>query len=114
MHLVLIPDRKVLELKHLKLWLNSYRERTISHESATAEILGTLVDALGLRYGFILMEYTPRGNLTTIPMVERRGDATFGLAANDPLASALENALQIKRRLIDRVIGVASGGGAGS
>ena len=30
-HLVTVPDRKVLELKHLKLWLNSYRERRISH-----------------------------------------------------------------------------------
>src|SRR3954471_8962523 len=61
-HLVLIPDRKVLELKHLKLWLNSYREKSISHELATSEILETLVTHLGLRYGFILMEYTPRGN----------------------------------------------------
>ena len=26
-HLVTIPDRKVLELKHLKLWLNSFRDR---------------------------------------------------------------------------------------
>jgi len=104
-HLVVIPDRQVLELKHLKLWLNSYRERTISHELATAEILDTLFERLGLRYGFILMDYTPRGNLTTIPMVERRGPATFDLPAHDHLALALENALQIKRRLIDRVIG---------
>jgi 7-cyano-7-deazaguanine reductase len=103
-HLVLIPDQKVLELKHLKLWLNSYRERTISHELATAEILDTLVTTLGLRYGFILMEYTPRGNLTTIPMIERRAPATFDLPAHDPLAGALENALQVKRRLIDKVI----------
>lgn len=106
-HLVLIPDRKVLELKHLKLWLNSYRERTISHELATAEILETLVDRLGLRYGFILMEYTPRGNLTTIPMVEKRAASTLELAPSDPLAWAVENALRIKRRLIDRVIGSA-------
>lgn len=104
-HLVLIPDQKVLELKHLKLWLNSYRERTISHELATAEVLETLVDRLGLPYGFILMEYTPRGNLTTIPMVEKRAGGTFELAPSDPLAGAIENALQIKRRLIDRVIG---------
>ena len=104
-HLILIPDEKVLELKHLKLWLNSYRERTISHELATAEILETLVSRLGLRYGFILMEYTPRGNLTTIPMVEKRDPSTFELRASHPLAAALDNALQVKRRLIDRVIG---------
>jgi 7-cyano-7-deazaguanine reductase len=104
-HLVLIPDQKVLELKHLKLWLNSFRERTISHELATAEIIETLMSELGLRYGFILMEYTPRGNLTTIPMVEKRDPKTHGLPPDDPLAAALENALHVKRRLIDRVIG---------
>ena len=106
-HLVLIPDQKVLELKHLKLWLNSFRERTISHELATAEIIETLMSELGLRYGFILMEYTPRGNLTTIPMVEKRDPKTHGLPAADPLAAAIENALHVKRRLIDRIIGSA-------
>ena len=36
-HLVTIPDRKVLELKHLKLWLNSFRDRArVSTISAVA------------------------------------------------------------------------------
>lgn len=107
-HLVLIPDRQVLELKHLKLWLNSYRERTISHELATAEIVKTLTTRLGLRYGFILMEYTPRGNLTTLPMVEIRSAVFDDLPPHDPLAIALDNALQVKRRLIDRAVEAAN------
>lgn len=103
-HLVSIPDQKVLELKHLKLWLNSYRERTISHELATAEILDTLVRTLDLAYGFILMDYTPRGNLLTIPMIEYRQPGLANLDAHDPLAVALGNALRIRDRLIDRSV----------
>src|SRR3954451_1448194 len=49
-HLVTIPDRTVVELKHLKLWLNSFRDRAISHELATAEIVDILVERLNLRY----------------------------------------------------------------
>lgn len=104
-HLVIVPNRKVVELKHLKLWLNSYRDRPISHELATAEIVETLATTLDLHYAFILMEYTPRGNLTTFPMVEHQHERVRGLAPHDPLNLALENARHVKRRLIDRAIG---------
>jgi 7-cyano-7-deazaguanine reductase len=104
-HLVSIPERRVLELKQLKLWLNSYRERPISHELATAEIADTLVRVLDLSYLFILMEYTPRGNLLTVPMIEHRHPRLTGLADDDPLRLALGNATRVRDRLIDRVVG---------
>ena len=104
-HQVLIPNRQVIELKHLKLWLNSFRNREISHELATAEIVDTLAKTLDLHYIFVLMEYTPRGNLTTIPMVEYRNPRLHELTRDAPLANALENACRIKNRLIDRVVG---------
>lgn len=104
-HLVTVPDRKVVELKHLKLWLNSYRERTISHELATAEIVETLASVLDLHYVFILMEYTPRGNLTTVPMVEYEHPRVHDLPPEAALRLALGNARRIKERLIDRVVG---------
>lgn len=104
-HLVTVPDRKVVELKHLKLWLNSFRERTISHELAAAEIVDTLASTLDLHYVFILMEYTPRGNLTTYPMVEYQHPRVHDLAPEAALRLALGNARRIKERLIDRVIG---------
>ena len=69
-HLVLVPDKKVVELKCLKLWLNSFRNIGISHENATQTIAKTLFDTLKLKYIFCMMEYTPRGNLTTYPMTE--------------------------------------------
>lgn len=103
-HLVTIPDQNVVELKHLKLWLNSFRERTISHELATAEILNTLVQTLDLAYGFVLMDYTPRGNLITIPMIEYRQPGLANLDAHDPLALALGNAQRVRDRLIDHAV----------
>lgn len=70
-HLITIPGEKVLELKCLKLWLNSFRNIGISHENMTQKIADTLFNELKLRYIFVVMEYTPRGNLTTFPMTER-------------------------------------------
>ena len=104
-HLVTVPHRQVVELKHLKLWLNSFRDRCISHELATAEIVDTLATTLDLHYVFVLMEYTPRGNLTTFPMIEHRHPRLHALEPTDPLLLALDNAAHLKRRLIDRVLG---------
>jgi 7-cyano-7-deazaguanine reductase len=104
-HLVIMPSTKVVELKHFKLWLNSFRTREISHELATAEIVDTLSKTLDLNYIFVLMEYTPRGNLTTIPMVEFQHSRLRDLPAESPLALALGNARRIKNRLIDRAVG---------
>ena len=105
-HLVTIPDRKVLELKHLKLWLNSFRDRPISHELAAAEIVDTLAQTLDLSYAFILMDYTPRGNLVTIPMIEHRHPRLVDLKADDPLTAALANATRVRNRLIDRAVSI--------
>lgn len=69
-HLIIIPDKKVVELQCLKLWFNSFREISIGHEEAAQKIASTLFNKLKLRYIFVLMEYSPRGNLTTYPMTE--------------------------------------------
>ncbi len=70
-HIILIPNKKVVELKCLKLYLNSFRNVGISHENTTQKIADVLFKTLRLKYIFVLMEYTPRGNLTTFPMTER-------------------------------------------
>jgi 7-cyano-7-deazaguanine reductase len=103
-HLVTAPHRQVVELKHLKLWLNSFRDRPISHELAAAEIVDTLVRVLDLNYVFLLMDYTPRGNLRTVPLIEYQHPRVADLRRDDPLRQAIGNAQQIKRRLIDRVV----------
>ena len=103
-HLILIPDEKVVELKHLKLWLNSFRDRQVSHEAATAELLETITSAIAPHLLFVLMEYTPRGNLTTFPMVEHRLPSLRSLDQDDPLVQAVATADLVKGRLIDRVL----------
>ena len=69
-HIIMWLNKKTIELKCLKLWLNSFRDTGISHENATHKIANTLYDVLDLRYIFVLMEYSPRGNLTTFPMIQ--------------------------------------------
>ena len=45
-YLSYIPDEKVIELKALKLYINSFMDRYISHENATNEIYDTLYNKL--------------------------------------------------------------------
>jgi len=101
-HLVVVPSTKVLELKNLKMWLNSYRNKKISHENATFEILDTLVKKLDLAYGFILMEYTPRGNLTTFPMREFSNINYVAKSVDSELS--VKNAIEIKNKIINHVM----------
>ncbi|WP_035587668.1 preQ(1) synthase [Hippea jasoniae] len=61
-----IPDQFVVELKSLKLWLNQYRDRYISHEDAINEIYNTLKDTLKPRRLEVIGDFTPRGNVKTI------------------------------------------------
>lgn len=101
-HLITVPDKKVLEMKNLKMWLNSFRNVGISHENATHQILETLVETLNLQYGFILMEYTPRGNLTTFPM---REFVNPELDNNDyDLRRAIANAEELKMHVVGSVM----------
>ena len=95
-HIISIPGEKVVELKCLKLWLNSFREIGISHENATQKIARTLYDTLRLQYVFVLMEYTPRGNLTTFPMTQRIRNKWENLPTME-----IET---IKKKLLERII----------
>lgn len=61
-----IPDRKIVELKALKLWLNSFRDKAISHEAATNLIFDTLKKALSPRRLDVIGDFNVRGNVKTI------------------------------------------------
>ena len=41
-----IPDQYIVELRSLKLWLNKFRNRYISHEQSTNEIYQALYETL--------------------------------------------------------------------
>jgi 7-cyano-7-deazaguanine reductase len=60
------PDKKVVELKALKLYLNSFRDQSISHEGVTNLIFDTLVKNLKPRTLEVVGDFNPRGNVKTV------------------------------------------------
>ncbi len=68
-----IPDQRIVELKSLKLFLNSYRTRYISHEAATNEIYNRLMELLEPRFLEVIGDFNPRGNVKTIIRVSSEG-----------------------------------------
>ena len=61
-----VPDRHIVELKSLKLYLNSYRNQHISHESAVNKIFDDLKDALKPRKLDVAGDFNVRGNVKTV------------------------------------------------
>lgn len=64
------PAEFIVELKSLKLYINSYRERAISHEAAANQILDDLVELLHPRWMRVTADFTVRGNIKTVVTVE--------------------------------------------
>ena len=64
------PDEKVVELKAIKLYINSYRDRYISHEESVNQILDDFVAACDPLYIKITGDFKPRGNVHTVVEVE--------------------------------------------
>jgi len=60
------PNRKVIELKAIKLYFNSFREKKISHEEVTNKILDELVEASEPKWMQLKADFNPRGNVHTI------------------------------------------------
>ena len=67
--IVYIPAKKIVELKALKLWLNSFRDKYISHEAVTNLIFGELQKALNPRFLEVIGDFNPRGNVKTVVRV---------------------------------------------
>jgi 7-cyano-7-deazaguanine reductase len=65
-----IPDGKVVELKALKLYINSYRDRYISHEESANQILDDFVAACDPLEATVKADFTPRGNVHTVVEVK--------------------------------------------
>ncbi|UCD36631.1 MAG: NADPH-dependent 7-cyano-7-deazaguanine reductase QueF [Nitrospiraceae bacterium] len=61
-----VPDKYIVELKSLKLYLNRFRDRTISHESATNQIFDDLKKTLKPRRLDVTGDFNPRGNVKTV------------------------------------------------
>jgi len=60
-----IPDRKCVELKSLKLYLQQFRNEGIFYEHVTNRILNDLVGVLDPRQMTLTAVFTPRGGIKT-------------------------------------------------
>ncbi|HEY9601620.1 MAG TPA: preQ(1) synthase [Allocoleopsis sp.] len=65
-HISYVPNERVVELKALKLYINSYRDRYISHEESVNQILDDFVEACDPLEATIKGDFTPRGNVHTV------------------------------------------------
>jgi len=61
-----IPDKLCIELKSLKLYLNSYRSEGIFFESVTNKILDDLVIVCNPRYMLVTADFNVRGGISSV------------------------------------------------
>ncbi len=59
------PDKLCIELKSLKFYMQSYRNKGIFYEALTNEILDDLAGVCKPRWMKITSSFTPRGGITT-------------------------------------------------
>lgn len=64
------PDEKCVELKSLKMYMWTFRERGAFHEAVTNEILDHLVNATDPRWMKLTMKFNVRGGIYTDVVVE--------------------------------------------
>lgn len=76
-YLTYFPDKKVVELKALKLYINSYRDHYISHEESLNQILDDFVAACEPLEVIIKGDFNPRGNVHTVVEVCHKKSVTL-------------------------------------
>jgi 7-cyano-7-deazaguanine reductase len=67
-----VPDALCVELKSLKLYIWSYRDRGAFHEAVTNNILGDLVAAMAPRFARLSGYFNVRGGIATTVVAEYR------------------------------------------
>src|SRR5215813_3732321 len=70
-----VPDRLCVELKSLKLYIWSFRDRGAFHEAVTNEIADRLTKAMDPRFLRLTARFNVRGGIYTTVVVERRQPA---------------------------------------
>jgi 7-cyano-7-deazaguanine reductase len=74
-YMTYVPDQRVVELKALKLYINSYRDRYISHEESINQVLDDFVAACDPLELTVRGDFLPRGNVHTVIEVKHRKSA---------------------------------------
>ena len=60
------PNEFVVELKAIKLYINSFMNRNISHEDSANEIYDVLDTKLKPKWLKVVADFNPRGNVHTV------------------------------------------------
>ncbi len=61
-----VPNKKVIELKAIKLYINSFMYRHVSHENSSNEIFDALYSKLEPKSMKLIADFNPRGNVHTV------------------------------------------------
>jgi 7-cyano-7-deazaguanine reductase len=72
LYVTYVPNERVVELKAIKLYVNSYRDKYISHEESVNQILDDLVAACDPLEMTIKGDFQPRGNVHTVITVTHK------------------------------------------
>ena len=72
------PATSVVELKSLKLYINAYRDRAISHETSINTILDDLIALLNPKWMRVVGEFKVRGNIKTVVSAEQAASSYDG------------------------------------
>ena len=67
-----VPDKLCVELKSLKLYMSSFRDKGVFHEAITNEILSDIAALLKPRFMRISAEFNVRGGIYTQVTAEHR------------------------------------------
>ena len=67
-----VPDNLCVELKALKLYMSSFRDKGVFHEAITNEILSDIATLLKPRFMRIVADFNVRGGVYTHVIVEHR------------------------------------------
>jgi len=68
------PDKSCIELKSLKFYMQSYRNKGIFYEALTNDILDDLSGACRPRWMKVTSQFRPRGGITTDVVAEYKAD----------------------------------------
>jgi 7-cyano-7-deazaguanine reductase len=72
LNLEYVPDNLCIELKSLKNYIWSFRDRGAFHEAVTNQILNDLVAAIAPRFMRLTAEFNVRGGIYTTVVAEHR------------------------------------------
>jgi len=88
-----VPDGLCLELKSLKLYLQSFRDRGVFHEAVTNEMLDHLVASCAPRGMRIIGDFRVRGGVSTVVTAEHPAPGVFAEHGEPPRADGASSGI---------------------